>query len=50
MARILPTIFLAVAAFLTNMVLARLVAIERSEIGLLKAFGYSDAADRAGTT
>jgi putative ABC transport system permease protein len=40
MARLLPTVFLAVAAFLTNMVLARLVAVERSEIGLLKAFGY----------
>jgi putative ABC transport system permease protein len=44
LARILPTVFLAVAAFLTNMVLARLVAVERSEIGLLKAFGYSNAA------
>lgn len=42
MATILPTIFLAVAAFLTNMVLARLIAVERAEIGLLKAFGYSD--------
>ena len=41
---ILPTIFLSVAAFLTNMVLARLIAIERSEIGLLKAFGYSSTA------
>ncbi len=40
MASILPTVFLAVAAFLTNMVLARLIAVERSEIGLLKAFGY----------
>jgi len=39
---ILPTIFLAVAAFLTHMVLGRLIAVERSEIGLLKAFGYSD--------
>jgi putative ABC transport system permease protein len=38
---ILPTIFLAVAAFLANMALTRLIAIERSEIGLLKAFGYS---------
>ena len=37
---ILPTIFLAVAAFLTHMVLGRLIAVERSEIGLLKAFGY----------
>ncbi len=42
-ATILPPIFLAVAAFLTNMVLARLVYIERAEIGLLKAFGYSNA-------
>lgn len=42
MASILPTVFLAVAAFLTNMVLARLIAVERSEIGLLKAFGYRD--------
>jgi putative ABC transport system permease protein len=42
MSTVLPAIFLAVAAFLTNMVLARLIATERSEIGLLKAFGYSD--------
>jgi putative ABC transport system permease protein len=40
LASILPTVFFAVAAFLTNMVLARLIAVERSEIGLLKAFGY----------
>lgn len=40
LASILPTIFLLVAAFLTHMVLARLIAMERSEIGLLKAFGY----------
>jgi putative ABC transport system permease protein len=40
LARILPTIFLVVAAFLTNMVLARIIAMERSEIGLMKAFGY----------
>ena len=40
LARILPTIFLVVAAFLTNMVLARIIATERSEIGLMKAFGY----------
>jgi putative ABC transport system permease protein len=39
---ILPVIFLAVAAFLTNMVLARLIATERSEIGLMKAFGYDN--------
>ena len=41
MATILPTIFITVAVFLTNMVLSRLIATERTEIGLLKAFGYS---------
>jgi putative ABC transport system permease protein len=41
MSMLLPTIFLAVAAFLTQMVLSRLIATERSEIGLLKAFGYT---------
>lgn len=39
---ILPPIFLAVAAFLLNIVLARLVDTEREVIGLLKAFGYRD--------
>lgn len=42
MARLLPTIFLAVATFLTNMVISRLIATERGIIGLFKAFGYSD--------
>lgn len=42
MATILPTIFLVAAAFLTNMVLARLIDLERQEIALMKAFGYSD--------
>jgi putative ABC transport system permease protein len=41
MSTVMPAIFLAVAAFLTYMVLTRLIATERSEIGLLKAFGYS---------
>jgi putative ABC transport system permease protein len=41
MSTIMPTIFLSVAAFLSYMVLTRLIATERSEIGLLKAFGYS---------
>jgi putative ABC transport system permease protein len=40
--RILPIIFLVIAAFLTNMVMARLIATERSQIGLMKAFGYSN--------
>lgn len=39
---VLPAIFLSVAAFLTNMVLARLITIERGEIGLLKSFGFSN--------
>ena len=37
---LLPPIFLAVAAFLLHIVLARLVDTEREVIGLLKAFGY----------
>lgn len=37
---ILPPVFLAVAAFLLNILLARLVDTEREVIGLLKAFGY----------
>lgn len=40
MANILPPIFLAVAAVLVNMVLGRLIALERPQIGLLKALGY----------
>lgn len=42
-ARAIPTIFLAVAAFLLNLVLSRLIATEREEIAILKAFGYSNA-------
>lgn len=41
MSRILPPIFLVVAAFLVNMTLSRLIALEREQIGLLKAMGYS---------
>ena len=44
MGAILPPIFLIVAAFLVNVVISRLIATERSEIGLMKAFGYSDRA------
>ncbi|WP_370193034.1 ABC transporter permease [Aurantimonas coralicida] len=42
MARIIPPIFLLVSAFLINIVLTRLVALEREQIGLLKALGYYD--------
>lgn len=38
----IPALFLAVAAFLLYVVLARLVAMQRAQIGLLKAFGYGD--------
>lgn len=41
MSRTLPPIFLLVAAFLINVTLSRIVALEREQIGLLKAFGYS---------
>lgn len=44
MARILPPIFFVVAAFLVNMVLGRLVSLERAQIGLLKALGYGPSA------
>lgn len=39
---VLPVIFLGVAAFLLNVVLQRLVATQREQIAVLKAFGYDD--------
>ena len=42
MASILPPIFMLVAVFLLNVSLSRLVATERANIGLLKAFGYGN--------
>lgn len=42
MGRVLPPIFLLVAAFLVNVVVSRLIAVQRAGIGLLKAFGYRD--------
>lgn len=42
LASILPPIFLLVAIFLINVTLSRLVATERANIGLLKAFGYGN--------
>jgi putative ABC transport system permease protein len=41
-ATVLPAIFLIAAAFLTNTIVARLIATERREISLMKAFGYSN--------
>lgn len=44
MARIIPPVFLFVSAFLVNMILSRLISLEREQIGLLKANGYSSLA------
>lgn len=38
-----PAIFLGVAAFLLHIVLSRLTGMQRTQIGLLKAFGYRDS-------
>lgn len=44
MATMIPTLFLAIAAFLLNVVLSRLIATQREQIAILKAFGYSRVA------
>ena len=44
MGRIAPPIFFVVAIYLLNITISRWVELERSEIGLLKAFGYSTRA------
>ncbi|MDB4409819.1 ABC transporter permease [Gammaproteobacteria bacterium] len=43
-ATVFPVIFFGVAAFLLNVVISRLVSLEREQIASLKAFGYSDFA------
>jgi len=40
LALVIPVIFLAVAAFLVNIVVSRLVFLERTQIAVLKAVGY----------
>jgi putative ABC transport system permease protein len=40
--RVVPVIFLAVAAFLLHIVLSRIVSIQRQEIAALKALGYGN--------
>jgi len=40
MVKVLPPIFMVISAFLVNMVLGRLITLEREQIGLLKALGY----------
>ncbi len=41
-ARITPTLFLAIAALILFVLLSRMVRMERTQIGLMKAYGYSD--------
>jgi len=43
-ANVVPFIFLGVAAFLLNVVLSRMVHLQRSQIAALKAVGYPDRA------
>lgn len=40
--RVIPPVFLVVAVFLVTIVLGRMIRTERSQIGLLKAFGHTD--------
>ncbi len=44
MAYLFPAIFLSVAVFLINVVVARLVSTQRDLVAVLKAFGYSTGA------
>jgi len=37
-----PLVFLSVAAFMTNAVLTRLLALQRDQIAILKAFGFAN--------
>ena len=37
-----PLVFLSVAAFMTNAVLTRLLVLQREQIAILKAFGFTD--------
>jgi putative ABC transport system permease protein len=41
MAAVVPSIFMGVAAFIVSLVLTRLVATQRAQIGMLKALGWS---------
>ncbi len=43
-ATVFPVIFFGVAAFLLNIVVSRLIGLQREQIAALKAFGYSDFA------
>ncbi len=43
-ATVFPVIFFGVAAFLLNVVISRLISLQREQIAVLKAFGYSNFA------
>ena len=38
----LPVVFLAVAAFLLNVVLSRIISVQRTQVAAMKAVGYSN--------
>ena len=42
-ATVLPLVFLGVAAFLLNIVITRLISLQREQIAVLKAFGYRNS-------
>lgn len=42
MTQVIPPVFLLVSTFLVYIVLSRMIRTERTQIGLIKAFGYSD--------
>jgi len=44
LANLFPAMFMGIAAFLLNVVIGRLVAMQREQIATLKAFGYSNLA------
>lgn len=44
LARLFPVMFMGIAAFLLNVVIGRLVAMQREQVATLKAFGYSNLA------
>ncbi|OGA96052.1 MAG: ABC transporter permease [Burkholderiales bacterium RIFCSPHIGHO2_12_FULL_61_11] len=44
LASLFPVMFMGIAAFLLNVVIGRLVAMQREQVATLKAFGYSNLA------
>lgn len=44
MATMLPAVFLLVAVFLLNLVVSRMIGLQREQIAALKAFGYGNGA------